>query len=139
MEDARRVMVEGRSGLIEVAGHWLTEWHASLGRLTFRTGAEAQLFSGATPHLLRDPEHHYAWCDELAKGDKAQETWDMLQLGLSLRPSRGPGPRAVITKTPRSGSVLYANLGIIKCVLIGSHGRNFNSRLPLVADYVFAA
>ena len=58
LDDARRVMVEGKSGLLEVAGAWVTEWHASLGRLRFRTGAEATLFSGATPHLLRGPEHH---------------------------------------------------------------------------------
>jgi phage terminase large subunit-like protein len=108
LEDARRVMVEGKSGLIEVAGQWIAEWHASLGRLTFTTGASAQLFSGATPHLLRGPEHHYAWCDELAKWDKARECWDMLQLGLRL----GRHPRALVTTTPRSGqgsgSVLQA-------------------------------
>jgi hypothetical protein len=108
LEDARRVMVEGQSGLLEVAGRWIAEWHASLGRLTFTTGASAQLFSGATPHLLRGPEHHYAWCDELAKWDKARECWDMLQLGLRL----GRHPRALVTTTPRSGqgsgSVLQA-------------------------------
>jgi len=104
LDDARRVMVEGRSGLLEVAGAWITEWHASLNRLRFRTGAEATLFSGATPHLLRGPEHHYAWCDELAKWDKGQECWDMLQLGLRL----GAHPRAVVTTTPRAGTVLSA-------------------------------
>lgn len=102
LDDARRVMIEGKSGLLEVAGAWVSEWHASLGRLRFRTGAEATLFSGATPHLLRGPEHHYAWCDELAKWEKAEECWDMLQLGLRL----GRHPRALITTTPRSGSVL---------------------------------
>jgi phage terminase large subunit-like protein len=104
LDDARRVMVEGKSGLLEVAGAWVTEWHASLGRLRFRTGAEAALFSGHTPHLLRGPEHHYAWCDELAKWEAAQESWDMLQLGLRL----GSHPQAVVTTTPRSGSVLGA-------------------------------
>jgi phage terminase large subunit-like protein len=104
LEDARRVMVEGRSGLLEVAGAWVTDWHPSLNRLRFRTGAEAVLFSGATPHLLRGPEHHYAWCDELAKWDKGQESWDMLQLGLRL----GARPRALVTTTPRPGPVLKA-------------------------------
>ncbi|MGQ0589201.1 MAG: terminase large subunit domain-containing protein [Sphingosinicella sp.] len=102
LEDARRVMVEGRSGLIEIADAWVTGWCPSLGRLTFRTGATATLFSGATPALLRGPEHHFAWCDELAKWEKPRETWDMLQLGLRL----GPNPRALVTTTPRSGPVL---------------------------------
>ncbi|MES2445247.1 MAG: terminase family protein, partial [Pseudomonadota bacterium] len=45
LEDARRVMIEGKSGLLEVAGAWVTDWHPSLRRLRFRTGAEATLFS----------------------------------------------------------------------------------------------
>jgi phage terminase large subunit-like protein len=104
IDDARRVMVEGTSGLAEVAGRWISEWQASLGRLRFSTGAEAQLFSGASPDLLRGPEHHFAWCDELAKWDKAEPCWDMLQLGLRL----GANPQAVVTTTPRTGSVLSA-------------------------------
>jgi len=125
LEDARRVMVEGKSGLLEVAGAWIAEWHASLGRLSFTTGASAQLFSGATPHLLRGPEHHYAWCDELAKWDKAQECWDMLQLGLRL----GPHPRALVTTTPRSGSVLQAIMDEPDTVVTGGPTRA-NPHLP---------
>ena len=104
LEDARKVMIEGRSGLVEVAAAEIADWEPCRGRLTFRSGAQAQLFSGASPDLLRGPEHHYAWCDELAKWDKPQETWDMLQLGLRL----GANPQAVVTTTPRSGSVLRA-------------------------------
>jgi phage terminase large subunit-like protein len=104
LDDARRVMVEGRSGLIAVAGALLSEWHPSLRRLTFRTGAEATLFSGASPEALRGPEHHYAWCDELAKWERPRDTWDMLQLGLRL----GVRPRALVTTTPCAGPVLRA-------------------------------
>ena len=104
LEEARKVMVEGRSGLVEVAAGAILDWEPSRGRLTFRGGAQAQLFSGASPDLLRGPEHHFAWCDELAKWDKPQETWDMLQLGLRL----GANPQALVTTTPRSGSVLRA-------------------------------
>ncbi len=67
IDDARAVMIEGRSGLLHVAERLVLRWSPSLRRLSFRGGAEAHLFSGATPHLLRGPEHHYAWCDELAK------------------------------------------------------------------------
>jgi phage terminase large subunit-like protein len=125
LEDARRVMVEGNSGLIEVAGPWIADWHASLGRLSFTTGASAQLFSGATPHLLRGPEHHYAWCDELAKWDKGRECWDMLQLGLRL----GSTPRALVTTTPRSGSVLGAIMDEPDTVVTGGPTRA-NPHLP---------
>ncbi len=102
LEDARRVMVEGRSGLLTVAAPWIDAWHPSQRRLRFTTGAEATLFSGASPDLLRGPEHHLAWCDELAKWDKPRACWDMLQLGLRL----GGRPRALVTTTPQAGTVL---------------------------------
>jgi phage terminase large subunit-like protein len=125
IEDARRVMVEGRSGLLAVAGRWVSDWHASLGRLRFRTGAEAVLFSGATPHLLRGPEHHFAWCDELAKWDKPQETWDMLQLGLRL----GAHPRAIVTTTPAPRAELRAILDDPATVVTGG-ATSANPHLP---------
>ncbi len=102
LEDARRVMVEGRSGLLTVAADWIAHWHPSLNQLLFTTGATATLFSGASPNRLRGPEHHLAWCDELAKWERGADSWDMLQLGLRL----GTRPRALITTTPRAGPLL---------------------------------
>jgi len=125
LDEARKVMVEGRSGLIEVAGAWLTGWSPSLRKLTFRTGAEATLFSGASPEQLRGPEHHLAWCDELAKWEKSGETWDMLQLGLRL----GALPRALITTTPRAGSVLGAIMAGPHTIVTGGPTRA-NPHLP---------
>jgi phage terminase large subunit-like protein len=119
LEDARKVMVEGRSGLVEVAAGAIADWEPSLGRLTFHGGAQAQLFSGASPAMLRGPEHHFAWCDELAKWDKPRETWDMLQLGLRL----GAHPQALVTTTPRSGSVLGAIMADPATVVTGGPTR----------------
>lgn len=102
LEDARRVMVEGRSGLLTVGAAWVDRWEPSLRRLTFKGGSVATLFSGASPDLLRGPEHHLAWCDELAKWERAQDCWDMLQLGLRL----GGHPQALVTTTPRPGPAL---------------------------------
>jgi phage terminase large subunit-like protein len=119
LAEARRVMVEGPSGLLEVAGHCIREWRPSHGLLRFRGGAEAQLFSGHSPELLRGPQHHLAWCDELAKWEKAQETWDMLQLGLRL----GEDPRAIVTTTPRPGPVLRAIMADPATVVIGGPTR----------------
>lgn len=115
LAEARRVMVEGPSGLLEVAGPWIREWRPSFRLLKFRTGAEAELFSGHSPELLRGPAHDYAWCDELAKWKKAGETWDMLQLGLR----RGDRPRALVTTTPRPGPVLRGIMALPGCVTIG--------------------
>jgi phage terminase large subunit-like protein len=93
--------------------------------LRFESGAEATLFSGANPGLLRGPEHHLAWCDELAKWARPQETWDMLQLGLRL----GERPRTLVTTTPRPGPVLTGIIAQPGTVLTG--GRTAaNPHLP---------
>ena len=115
IDDARKVMVLGPSGLMRIAGPWIREWRRKEGTLIFSTGAEAQLFSGHTPELLRGPEHDHAWCDELAKWEKPKETWDMLQLGLR----RGDHPRALVTTTPRPGPVLRGIMAESDCVTIG--------------------
>lgn len=98
--DARSIMVEGVSGLLNVArlrGRQRIEWVPSLGRLKWPNGSEAQLFSGDQANGLRGPEHDLAWADELAKWREAEEAWMNLQFGLR----RGPRPRALVTTTPR--------------------------------------
>ena len=97
--EARSVMVEGPSGLIEVAANEgvRLKWEPSLGLLRWPGGAVAQLFSGDNADGLRGAEHDYAWCDELAKWRQAQASWTNLQLGLR----RGVRPRAVVTTTPK--------------------------------------
>lgn len=99
--EARRVMVEGKSGILATPCHASERpvFEASRGRVLFPNGAEAVLFSGANPEALRGPEHDFAWCDELAKWRQPAETWDMLQLGLRARERS----RALVTTTPRAG------------------------------------
>ena len=103
IEDARKVMVDGVSGLIAVArtGEAVT-FARTAGVVRFASGAEATLYSGACPEKLRGPEHHFAWCDEIAKWRYPEETWDNLQLGLRL----GSAPRTLVTTTPRAVPLL---------------------------------
>jgi phage terminase large subunit-like protein len=100
VDEARRVMVEGPSGLLACADPGeIAEWSRSHGELVFENGARATLYSGANPEALRGPQHHFAWCDELAKWRHPGAAWDMLQLGLRC----GERPRALVTTTPRGG------------------------------------
>jgi phage terminase large subunit-like protein len=97
-DEARRVMVEGSSGILACAGEGRRpEWEPSLGRLTWPNGTLAFVHSGANPEALRGPEHDYAWCDEVAKWARGEPSWDNLMFGLR----RGPLPRALVTTTPR--------------------------------------
>src|SRR3954471_20062836 len=97
--DARTIMVEGVSGLLQVANNHgrRLKWEPSVARLRWPNGSEAQLFSGDHADGLRGPEFDFAWCDELAKWREAQSAWDNLQMALR----RGPRPRALVTTTPR--------------------------------------
>ncbi len=127
-EEARAVMVEGRSGLLAVAREDERDkmrWEPSRKRLTFAGGAEAFVYSAANPESLRGPEHHIAWCDELAKWRRGQAAWDNLRLGLRL----GEKPRALVTTTPRPVPVLKRLLGLEGTVLSGGATRA-NPHLP---------
>ena len=104
IDDARRVMVEGASGLLAVAklGTVQLKWEPSQRKLTWPNGSSATIFSGEDGDGLRGPEHDFAWCDELAKWGDPENTWDNLQLGLR----RGRRPRALVTTTPRPMALL---------------------------------
>src|SRR3546814_3991420 len=78
-------MVEGESGLLATApASSRPLWEPSRRRLSWKNGAQAFVYSAEEPGQLRGPEHHLAWCDELAKWEHATEAWDNLQLGMLL-------------------------------------------------------
>ncbi|MCH9766127.1 MAG: terminase family protein, partial [Alphaproteobacteria bacterium] len=101
--DARRVMVEGLSGLLNIhTKAEQPEYHASKNQLNWPNGAIAQLFSAEDPNSLRGPQFDAAWCDELAKWRDGEAVWDMLQFALRL----GETPQVVVTTTPRPLALL---------------------------------
>jgi phage terminase large subunit-like protein len=103
LADVRDVMVEGPSGLIDIAPpHERPKWIASKRRVEWPSGAQALAFSSEDPEALRGHQAHIAWGDEFAKWRHMQETWDMLQFGLRL----GDMPRQVVTTTPRPAPAL---------------------------------
>ncbi len=126
LAEARSIMVDGEAGLLAVAGDEVARWMPSRGLLRFINGAEAALFSGASPEQLRGPQHHIAWCDELAKWEKPGDTWDMLQFGLRL----GERPRVLVTTTPKAGADLTRIMAAKGCVVTRGKTRE-NPHLPL--------
>jgi phage terminase large subunit-like protein len=106
--DAREVMVEGVSGLLAI--HPLGDrpkWTSSRGRLRWKNGAVAQVYTAENYERLRGPQFSAAWLDELAKWRHAEATYDMLQFGLRL----GGRPRQVVTTTPRPIALLKRIIG----------------------------
>ena len=127
IDEARAVMVEGVSGILSVARRQRhrVKWEPSLGRLTWPRGTVAQLFSGDNADGLRGPEHHAAWCDELAKWRQADAAWDNLQMGLRA----GARPRALVTTTPRPIALLKRLLADPRTVQTGGKTKD-NLSLP---------
>ena len=127
IEDARKVMVEGPSGLLAVGrGQRRPVWEPSLSRLRWRGGSVAELFSGENPDGLRGPQHHFAWCDELAKWAHPEETWNNLQLGLRA----GTRPRALVTTTPRPIALLKRLEADTKWTIVTRGRTDQNINLP---------
>lgn len=107
LAEVRNVMVEGDSGLIAIAlAGRVPVYESSLRRLSWPNGAQAFLYAASDPEALRGPQHHAAWCDEIAKwdtaSDRAMRCWDNMLLSLRL----GERPRVVATTTPRAVPLL---------------------------------
>ena len=101
--DVRDVCAEGESGIINILRSYgsLLDYNRSQGSITLTNGSKIKLFSADEPDRLRGPQHHGAWCDELAAW-RYPDTWDQLQFGMRL----GSHPRTVITTTPRPVSLI---------------------------------
>lgn len=96
--DARKVMVEGESGILACSPpDFMPEYSPANRQLTWPNGSVAFTYNATQPDQLRGPQHHFAWCDEIAKWDRLQDSWDQLQFGLRL----GENPKQVVTTTPR--------------------------------------
>lgn len=96
--DARRVMVEGESGILAISHpSFMPEYSPANRQITWPNGSMAFTYNATQPDQLRGPQHHFAWCDEIAKWQYMQDSWDQLQFGLRL----GKDPRQVVTTTPR--------------------------------------
>jgi phage terminase large subunit-like protein len=95
--DARDTCIEGESGLLAVLDRDHVEtWNRSLGELRLTNGTRIKTFSADEPDRLRGPQHHRAWCDEVAAW-RYPEAWDQLMFGLRL----GEHPKVVATTTPK--------------------------------------
>jgi phage terminase large subunit-like protein len=135
-DEVADVMVEGESGLLGLARcDERPRWIPSKRLFLFPSGAQAHAFSAERPEKLRGPQHHFAWCDELAKWSpsgsgqgKADATWNNLMLGLRL----GQAPRTIVTTTPKPVPLLRRLLALPRCV--ATHGRT-DENPHLAADF----
>ena len=102
MDDVRKFMVEGPSGLLSVAPPWArTVYEPANHRLMWPNGAMAYTFSSEEPDRLRGPNLDAAWCDELCSFENLESVWTTLNMAVRLPGPRGDRAQIVISTTPR--------------------------------------
>lgn len=102
LEDARKTMIEGESGILEICDPaFRPDWQPGNKRLVFPNGSIAFVYGAEEPKQLRGPQHHFAWCDELAAWRFLADCWDNLCKGLRLGKWQGVHCQIVVTTTPR--------------------------------------
>jgi phage terminase large subunit-like protein len=118
LDEVAKYQIEGEGGLLDVARcNEKPRWIASRNILEFPSGAHGFALTAERPDKLRGGQHHFAWCDELAKWPRADDTWDNLMMGLRL----GTRPRTIVTTTPRPVPILKRILALKRSV--ATHGR----------------
>jgi predicted phage terminase large subunit-like protein len=133
--DVRDVVVEGESGILAVSDpKWRPEYEPSKRRLTWPNKTQATTYTADEPNLLRGPQHHIAWCDELASwkglGNKPEDNpWDQLMFGLRL----GDKPQVVATTTPRPKKLIRELLKDSTCVV--TRGSTYDNLGNLAEPY----
>lgn len=133
--DARDTCVEGESGLLELFARygWVEDreyvWNRSIGEIKLINGGRFKLYSAEKPERLRGPQHHRAWCDELAQiARHAVDAWHMLRFGLRL----GKHPQIVATTTPLPLSLIMELNKDPHAVVTRGATRDNNANLPAV-------
>jgi len=129
--DARDVMVEGQSGILECAPAFCRPtYQTTRRRLEWPNGAIATLYSAEEPDPLRGPQHDGAVCDELASW-RDPSAWDMLMFGLRL----GQNPRVVIATTPRPTKLVRQLLAREGRDLVVTRGSTYENRANLAPGF----
>jgi predicted phage terminase large subunit-like protein len=129
--DARDVMVEGESGILETAPSWCRPAYQTTRRqVVWPNGAIGTTYSAEEPDRLRGPQHDGALCDELASW-RDPSAWDMLMFGLRL----GKRPRTVIATTPRPTKLLRQLLAREGHDLVVTRGSTFENSANLAPAF----
>lgn len=126
--DARDTCAEGESGVLSVLRRYkmLKSWNRSMGEILLTNGSRMKLFSADEPDRFRGPQHHGAWCDELA-AYRYPDAWDQLQFGLRL----GEKPRIIVTTTPRPTPLIRALAGRTDGSVAVTRGSTFDNAANL--------
>jgi phage terminase large subunit-like protein len=132
-DDARDIMIEGESGILQVCpDDERPQYKKSERKLIWPNGAQSLIFTADEPERLRGKQHMKLWADEVASW-RRPESWEQAMLGLRL----GDRPQGIVTTTPRPTKLILALMADTKNVI--TTGTTYENRSNLAAgffDYV---
>jgi predicted phage terminase large subunit-like protein len=130
-DDARDVMIEGESGILEICPPGeRPEYLPSKRRLEWPNGAKSLIFTADEPERLRGKQHQRLWGDELAAW-RYQESFDQAMFGLRLP---GQSVRALFTTTPKPVRAVRDLLAADGCVI--TRGTTYENAANLAPEYI---
>jgi len=141
-EDVRDLMIEGESGILACAPKdFYPQYIPSAKKLIFPNGVVSHIYYGSEPDKARGPQSDFLWCDELAKWQRPEETFDNLLMGLRL----GDNPLCIISSTPRPTKFLMDiekredQLGR-KCTVVtrGNTEENYSNLSPVFISTIIS-
>ncbi len=101
-DDARDIMIEGETGLLQICPRAERPLYLpSKRRLEWPNGAISLIFTADEPERLRGKQSERLWLDELAAW-KYADSYDQAMLGLRL----GNKPQVVVTTTPKPTRII---------------------------------
>lgn len=128
--DARDVMVKA---LLGCSAPWEgCNYEPSKRRVVWANGTTATLYSAEEPDRLRGPQHHWAWPDEIAAWQYADEVFDMLMMTMRM----GERPRVVLSTTPRPIPLIRRLLKDPGCIV--TRGSTFDNAQNLSKTFIEA-
>jgi predicted phage terminase large subunit-like protein len=112
--DLKFTCFEGPSGLLEcIPKPLVVDYNKQDHLIKLSNGSKIRGVSADSYERLRGINSSFVWCDELAAFHYIQEAWDMMVMGLRIKPDNKPHsqPRIIVTTTPRPKDLILDLVG----------------------------
>jgi len=112
--DLKFTCFEGPSGLLSCIPQPLVTYYNKQDHVIgLVNGSKIRGVSADSYERLRGINSSFVWADELAAFQYLQEAWDMMMLGLRIKPDDKPysQPRVIVTTTPRPKDLILDLVG----------------------------
>jgi phage terminase large subunit-like protein len=131
-DDARDIMIEGESGIMNICPNSeRPNYRKSERKLIWPNGCQSLIFTADEPERLRGKQHEKLWADELGSW-RYPDAWDQAMFGLRL----GSTPQAIVTTTPRPTPLVKDLIKNPACVV--TRGTAYENRANLAPAFYTA-